>query len=102
MENVTAKYLANNPPSDAHPLTAWLDREVAIAGEPSARKRRLAFAERIGVTYMALLRYENGLRSPKQPILDAIVKETAGEVDANAFLGKEAADVVSKRPPAAA
>jgi hypothetical protein len=42
------------------------------------------------------------LRSPRQPILDRIVVETGGAVTANAWLGKEAADVVSTRPPAAA
>jgi hypothetical protein len=75
-------------------LTAWLDRPEA----PS----RSAFAVSIGVTRMTLLRYEKGLRKPKPPVMDRIVIATDGAVTANAWLGKEAADVVSTRPPAAA
>jgi transcriptional regulator with XRE-family HTH domain len=75
-------------------LTEWLDRPDA----PS----RSAFAASIGVSRMNLLRYEKGLRTPRQSVMDRIVIETEGAVTANAWLGKEAADVVSTRPPAAA
>lgn len=75
-------------------LTAWLDRPDT----PS----RSAFAKTIGVSRMTLLRYEKGLRNPRQSVKDKIVIETKGAVTANAWLGKEAADVVSTRPPAAA
>ncbi|RWB67589.1 helix-turn-helix transcriptional regulator [Mesorhizobium sp.] len=75
-----------------HQLTAWLDR-------PNAPPRS-AFAAKIGIARQVLWRYENG-RMPKRAILEKIVVETDGAVTANAWLGKEAADVVSTRPTAA-
>jgi hypothetical protein len=73
-------------------LTEWLDRPDA----PS----RSAFAAEIGVSRMTLLRYEKRLRKPREPVMDRIVIATGGAVTANAWLGKEAADVVSTRSPA--
>ncbi|WP_352499393.1 helix-turn-helix transcriptional regulator [Mesorhizobium sp. M0058] len=62
-------------------------------------ERNLQSAEvgrRIDTTRPSIARYEAG-RMPKQPYLDRIVVMTDGEVTANDWLGKEAADVVAKR-----
>ena len=70
-----------------HPLKKW------------RVKRGLGPAEvgrEIGCTRLSVDRYEAG-RMPKQPYLDRIVVMADGEVTANDWLGKEAADVVAKR-----
>lgn len=57
-------------------------------------------AKRIECSRQAAFRYENG-RMPAQPFLDRIVVMADGEVTANDWLGKEAADVVEKRQASA-
>lgn len=72
---------------DIHPLKKW------------RQQRNLQPAEvgrRIECTRQSIARYEAG-RMPDQPWLDRIVVMTEGAVDANAWLGKEAADVVASR-----
>ncbi|OBQ84677.1 hypothetical protein A9K71_21820 [Mesorhizobium sp. WSM3873] len=50
----------------------------------------------IDCTRLTVDRYEAG-RMPRQPYLDRIVVMSDGEVNANHWLGKEAADVVARR-----
>lgn len=68
---------------------------------------RANLGSKIGVTAMTIRRYERGRvpgDKPRMPPLDdlnRLVLLTGGEVSANDWLGKEAADVVAKRQPAA-
>jgi transcriptional regulator with XRE-family HTH domain len=74
-----------------HPLKKWRE------------ERNLSSADvgrMIDCTRLSIARYEEG-RNPKQPFLDRIVVMTDGEVTANDWLGKEAADVVAKRQASA-
>lgn len=73
---------------DTHPLTAWIGEH--LSGDSKA------FARKIDVTYQTVWRYERG-RMPQQPFLDRIVIATDGAVTGDAWLGKEAADVVARR-----
>lgn len=53
-------------------------------------------AKRIKCKRQTVFRYEAG-RMPDQPFLDRIVVMSDGELTANDWLGKEAADVVARR-----
>lgn len=57
-------------------------------------------ADGVGCSRQAWFRYENG-RMPVQPFLDRIIIIAGGDVTANDWLGKEAADVVAKRQASA-
>jgi predicted transcriptional regulator len=48
-----------------------------------------AFAEMLGISQAAVNRYVNGDRTPKQPIMRAIMRATKGEVTANDFMGAD-------------
>lgn len=72
----------------SHPLTKWIE-ERQLARDEVARS--------LGISRQALARYEHNKRRPQGQILDDIVRLTDGAVDANAWLGKEAAEVVLKR-----
>ncbi|MDG4874139.1 helix-turn-helix transcriptional regulator [Mesorhizobium sp. WSM4935] len=70
-----------------HQLTKWrLDRNLSTAD----------VGRMIDCTRLTVDRYEAG-RMPRQPYLDRIVVMSDGEVNANHWLGKEAADVVARR-----
>jgi transcriptional regulator with XRE-family HTH domain len=69
-------------------LTDWMKREGV---------ERQAFASRIGVTPMALGRYERGERIPEKETMAAIVVETAGAVTPNDFYSDAIADAETAR-----
>ncbi|PBB80205.1 hypothetical protein CK218_16445 [Mesorhizobium sp. WSM3879] len=70
-----------------HQLTKWrLDRNLSAAD----------VGRMIDCTRLTVDRYEAG-RMPRQPYLDRTVVMSDGEVNANHWLGKEAADVVARR-----
>lgn len=70
-----------------HQLTKWrLDRNLSTAD----------VGRMIDCTRLTVDRYEAG-RMPRQPYLDRIVVMSDGEVNANHWLGREAADVVARR-----
>lgn len=77
---------------ERHELTIWIAEN--LAGDAKE------FARRIDATYQSVCRYQRG-RMPRQPFLDRIVIVTGGAVTADAWLGKEAADVVARRDLAA-
>ena len=70
-----------------HPLKKWREERNLSAAE---------VGRKIECTRLTIDRYEAG-RMPKQPYLDRIVVMCDGDVTANDWLGKEAADVVSKQ-----
>lgn len=71
-----------------HALTKWREEKGLTASD---------VGKSISCSRTTVDRYENGSRSPRQPYLDRLVILTDGAVDGNAWLGKEAADVVAKR-----
>lgn len=71
-----------------HPLRRWRK-----AGGHSITD----VARSLRCSRLTVYRYEGG-RVPRQPFMDRIVVLTDGAVDASAWLGKEAADVVATRP----
>ncbi|MDG4887625.1 helix-turn-helix transcriptional regulator [Mesorhizobium sp. WSM4887] len=74
-----------------HQLTKWRE-ELNLSAADVGRM--------IDCTRLTVDRYEAG-RMPRQPYLDRIVVMTDGEVNANHWLGREAADVVARRPASA-
>lgn len=58
-------------------LSEYLKQEALTAS---------AFADRVGVTHVAIVRYLNGARRPDWPTLHRIVKVTNGQVTANDFM----------------
>lgn len=75
-----------------HPLKKWRSLRNMKAGD---------VGERIGCSRQAVLRYEARTRVPTPIVIERIVVMTDGEVTANDWLGKEAADVVAKRQASA-
>ncbi|RWI26126.1 MAG: XRE family transcriptional regulator [Mesorhizobium sp.] len=69
-----------------HQLTKWREERNLSAAD---------VGRMIDCTRLTVDRYEAG-RMPRQPYLDRIVVMTDGEVNANHWLGREAADVVAQ------
>jgi transcriptional regulator with XRE-family HTH domain len=70
-------------------LTDWIKQNDVTRG---------AFADKIGVTPMALSRYERGERIPEKETMAAIFRETGGDVTPNDFYS----DVIAEALPAGA
>lgn len=72
-------------------LADWL----AIPNPDGTRKRKRIFAARIGVSPTMVTEYAEGRMWPGREKIEAIVRETAGDVTANDFLSPEAASVIA-------
>jgi transcriptional regulator with XRE-family HTH domain len=70
-------------------LASWLQ----IPNEDGTRKRRRDFAARIGVTPSMITAYCEDRMWPKRALMEAIVRETGGEVTPNDFI--QAVEVAS-------
>lgn len=68
-------------------LAEWLK----LPEDDGRRKRKREFASRIGVTPTMVTEYAEGRSWPRREIMEAIVRETGGEVTANDFLQIEQA-----------
>lgn len=69
-------------------LADWLK----IPNADGSRKRRRDFAARIGVTPTMVTEYAEGRMWPRREVMQAIMRETGGQVTANDFLHPEAAE----------
>lgn len=74
-------------------LADWL----AIPNDDGSRKRKRDFAARIGVTPTMVTEYAEGRMWPGREKIEAIVRETAGNVTANDFLAPDAQQVIAAR-----
>lgn len=68
-------------------LAEWL----AIPNTDGSRKRKGVFAAQIGVTQTMITEYAEGRVWPRREVMEAIVRETGGQVTANDFLQSETA-----------
>jgi 3,4-dihydroxy 2-butanone 4-phosphate synthase/GTP cyclohydrolase II len=64
-----------------------LARWLAIPNDDGTRKRRRDFAARIGVTPSMITAYCEDRMWPGKERMEAIVRETGGEVTPNDFIG---------------
>lgn len=74
-------------------LAEWL----ATPDEHGLRRRKRDFAARIGVTPTMVTEYAKGAMWPGREKIEAIVRETAGQVTANDFLAAEAQRTIADR-----
>jgi hypothetical protein len=73
-------------------LSAWL----SIPNLDGTRKRRREFAARIGVTPTMVTEYAENRAWPHRRIMEAIVRETGGQVTADDFLSADAATTIAE------